>query len=53
MSEAQRGLTGGDLFVLWIHFVGILVVLGLLHSEHNDRFDALDAACGVEQVEEG
>ncbi len=53
MSGSNRGLTGGDVFLLYCLWTAIVVSLMVIKYDTGERFDALDAACGVEQVEEG
>ena len=50
MSQTSRRLDFLDVFFLWIM---LLLVLTVFHYQTFKRLDALDAACGVVQVEEG
>ena len=51
MSGSQ-GLTGRDVFLLfWLWGIAILLLF-TIRMGIDERFDVLDAACGIEQVEE-
>ena len=54
MSKSEKPLTEGDAFKYWIcGLVTVAVILLMFQWKVYARLDALDEACGVEQVEEG
>ena len=50
-APGNQGLTIGDILFIFLGWLSILMVVVLAKTDTDRRFDALEAACAVEQVE--
>ena len=52
MANTGKPLTENDAFLFWMAgVVTMMICLLILHGKTLERLNALDEACGVEQVE--